>query len=48
MQMGVRVAELANPEEEKLKEEVLGRVRKRKNAVNKYYELNISLICRFA
>jgi len=48
MQMGVRVAEIPTAEEDKFRDELLARIKRRKNAVNKYYEPNLLLFCRFA
>jgi hypothetical protein len=48
MQMGVDVGTLAGVEEdERLREEIIMRMKKRKNTINKYYEINVIMIGRF-
>lgn len=49
MQLGAPATALSHIEEdEKLREELLARARRRKNNLNKYYEINMELISRFA
>jgi hypothetical protein len=48
MQLGAPVSALSNQEEDnKMKDELLGRMHRRKNSINKYYEINAIMITRF-
>jgi hypothetical protein len=48
LQLGAPASTLTNQEDDdKLREELLTRARRRKNALNKYYEINLALVGRF-
>lgn len=48
LQIGAPSSVLSNLEEdEKLREELIARTRRRKNAISKYYETNLFLLARF-
>lgn len=48
MQMGAPAAALSPlQEDERLREELLGRIKRRKNGISKYYEINVIMINRF-
>ena len=48
MQLGAPASSLSSEQEdERLKEELIGKLKKRKNGINKYYETNIVMINRF-
>lgn len=48
MQVGAPVAALSPPsEDDRLKEDLLARIKKRKNGISKYYEINVIMVNRF-
>ena len=48
MQVGAPVAALSPPsEDDRLKEDLLARIKKRKNGISKYYEINAIMVNRF-
>lgn len=48
MQIGAPVSCLsAAPEDERNKEDLLARIKRRKNGISKYYEINVIMINRF-
>ena len=48
LQLGAPSAMLSNLEEdEKMREELMARARRRKNSIGKYYETNLVLLSRF-
>ena len=48
MQLGAPASSLSSEQDdERLTEELIGKLKKRKNGINKYYETNIVMINRF-